>query len=143
MTIRRGLAVMVLTLGALVATPADASVRIGLGADYWVPEGGEFNLTLAVDGRLTRFLSVGGRFGALVTTSAVFGVPLDLDVRFHLPAHIYLEGLVGPWIVFQDFPVRFHGAVGFGFHVGGFEAGLEVGYATPGAMIGLKLAWSL
>ena len=123
--------------------PAAASVALGLGADYLVdPSQGAFQLTLAADTPLARHLSVGARFGAmLVSGPSRLGVPIDARLRIHME-RVYLEGLVGPWIVTKEDPaVRFHGAVGFGIASRGLQLGLEVGYLDPSTMIGVRLAF--
>ncbi len=125
------------------STPADASVALGLGADYLLdPSEGELQLTLAVDTPLLRHVSVGARFGAmLVSGPSRVGVPIDARLRIHVQ-RIYLEGLVGPWIVFADDPaVRLHAGVGFGIAARGVQFGIEVGYYDPTSIIGLRLAF--
>ena len=137
------LAVLAAVVALAWARPAAASVAFGLGADYLVdPSQGEFQLTLAADTPLVRHVSVGARFGAmLVSGPSRFGVPLDARLRIRMQ-RVYLEGLIGPWIVFKDDPaVRFHGAIGFGVVSRGVQLGLEVGYLDPSAMIGLRLAF--
>ncbi|MBX5484672.1 MAG: hypothetical protein IRZ16_22850 [Myxococcaceae bacterium] len=126
---------------------AAAQVRLGLGADYHVyPRRGLLNLTLAVDGPIARHLRVGGRFGALATSSPTeFGAPLDFDLRAHLAGgRVYLEGLVGPWLMFGggDF-LRLHAALGFGLQTSGLTFGLEVGYLDPGPIAGLRLGFRI
>jgi hypothetical protein len=130
-------------LALVWSRPAAASVALGLGADYLVdPSQGAFQLTLAADTPLARHLSVGARFGAmLVSGPSRLGVPIDARLRIHME-RVYLEGLVGPWIVTKEDPaVRFHGAVGFGVVSRGLQLGLEVGYLDPSAMIGVRLAF--
>jgi hypothetical protein len=124
---------------------ADASVQLGLGADYWFePDEGMFQLTLAVDTPLARNVTVGGRFGALVTSGPNdVAVPLDLRLRFRMQA-TYLELLGGPWIFFQgDQAVRGHGAIGFGLVRGSVSFGVEAGYLHPSAVAGVRLAFRL
>lgn len=135
---------LALAAAALVtAAPASAALRFGLGADYWIYQGGEFNLTFAIDARLAEHFSVGGRFGAMVTTYPyTFGVPIDLDMRVHL-GRLYLEGLVGPWILFSEPIFRAHAAFGFGLQSGAVSFGLEVGYLHPSPMAGLRLAFRI
>ena len=90
-------------LGALVvlgfARPADASVNLGLGAD-WIEGGtGELNLTLGADSFLARNISVGGRAGvAFFGDSNTIAIPLDVRLKLHLQ-RIYFQGLVGPWFM--------------------------------------------
>ncbi len=135
-----------LALGlALWAGPAAASVELGLGADYWVePRGGEFQLTLGVDTHLTRALTIGGRFGALILTSPNdFGVPVDLRLRARVQ-RLYLDFLVGPWFLFgEPNPVRAHVAFGFGLLASGITFGLEVGWLDPSTILGLRVGFRL
>jgi hypothetical protein len=142
-TLRAFVPVLAAALALAWARPAAASVALGLGADYLVdPSEGAFQLTLAADTPLARHVSVGARFGAmLVSGPSRLGVPLDARLRIRMQ-RVYLEGLIGPWIVFKDDPaVRFHGAIGFGVVSRGVQLGLEVGYLDPTAMIGLRLAF--
>ncbi len=135
-----------LALGlTLWAGPAAASTELGLGADWWVsPEGGGFQITLALDTPLAKSLTIGGRFGALVLTSPNdFGVPLDLRLRVKLH-RLYIDGLVGPWFLFgESDPVRAHVAFGFGLLTSSLTFGLEVGWLDPSAIIGLRLGFRL
>lgn len=121
-----------------------ASIRLGLGADYWVDRSGEFNLTLAALAPLTRHLAVGARFGALIATDpTTAGVPLDLQLRASI-SQLYLEGSVGPWILFTDYrPVRAHAAFGFGLQARSISFGLEVGWLDPRALLGVRLGFRL
>lgn len=145
---------------ALWTGPAEATeVRFGLGADYQIsryygPFGaqysggaGLFELTLTVDQRLVKHFSIGGRFGGMIVTApneTTFGVPLDLALRIHMADdRVYLEGLVGPWIVFSQPTFRGHVALGFGIHSGQFQFGLELGYLDPAPMVGLRLAFRI
>jgi hypothetical protein len=97
-----------------------------------------------VESRLARHLSLGGRFGALLATGPTrLGVPLDLRLRARL-GRVYLDGLVGPWLVFDDGDVlRFHAGVGFGLLTRSFSFGLEVGWLDPTPMIGVRLAFPI
>ncbi len=123
----------------LASSPALASIRLGLGADYWVDRSGEFNLTLAALAPMTRHLAVGARFGALIATDpTIAGVPLDLQLRASI-SQLYLEASVGPWILFTDRPVRAHAAFGFGLQARSISFGLEVGWLDPRALLGLRL----
>jgi hypothetical protein len=128
------------------ARPASASqVELGLGADWLTSPGdGAFQLTLAGDNRVSQHLSWGGRIGLLVLTDpSRFGVPIDFRLRGHF-SRIYVEGLVGPWLVFRDGDaIRFHGAIGFGLQTNHVRVGLEVGYLNPTSMVGLRLAFPL
>src|SRR5438270_13854863 len=97
---------------ALLALPAHAtSVDIGLGAYYWINNcyyysGGHglFMVTLGVRGGLARHLSIGGRFGAAMTTLPYeIGAPIDLELRAHLgDGRVHLAGYLGPWIFFTE-----------------------------------------
>jgi hypothetical protein len=132
--------------GALLwARPAVADVELGLGADWLAsPGNGAFQVTLAGDQRLSRHLSWGGRIGLLVLTDpSRFGVPIDALLRGHF-GRIYVEGMVGPWIVFNDHEaLRFHGAIGFGLETRSVRIGLEVGYLDPTSVVGLRLAFPI
>ncbi len=144
---RQRLIPVLLTLALAAAAaprPARAATRIGLGADYHLAGQGIFQLTLDVDTPLARHLSVGGRFGAMLSsTPTTFGVPLDLYLRLRI-RRIYVQGLVGPWIFFGGPSVRVHAAFGFGLEAGGgLSVGLEVGWLDPSAIIGLRLAWRI
>jgi len=131
----------------LLARPAAAStsVELGLGADWLTsPNDGAFQLTLAGDNRVSQHLSWGGRIGLLALTDpSRFGVPIDFRLRGHF-GRIYVEGLVGPWIVFKDDDaLRFHGAIGFGLVADHVHIGLEVGYLNPTSMVGLRVAFPI
>jgi hypothetical protein len=129
----------------LFALPARATtVRLDLGADDWLDQStGVFEFTLAPMVHLARHVHVGVRFGALVTSSPVVaGVPVDIDLRFFVPhSSLYLEGLGGPWFLFQGTTVHGHGAFGFGLSNGEVSFGLEVGYLDPRAVIGARLGF--
>jgi hypothetical protein len=129
----------------LAAAPrAQASVNLGLGAD-WI-EGGnnDFNLTLGADAFLARHLSLGGRAGAAFFDDAnQIGVPIDMRLQLHVQ-RIYFEGLVGPWLLFDsDRLFHFHGAFGFGLEAGALSFGLEVGRLSHATMAGLRLAFRI
>ncbi len=135
-------------LGTLVvlgfARPADASVNLGLGAD-WIEGGtGELNLTLGADSFLARNISVGGRAGvAFFGDSNTMAVPLDFRLKLHLQ-RIYFEGLLGPWFMIDSSDLfRFHGAFGFGIESGSIDFGLEVGVLRDATMLGLRLAFRI
>jgi hypothetical protein len=126
------------------ARPANASVNLGLGAD-WIEGGvGELNLTLGVDTFLARSLSLGGRAGvAFFDDSHHLGIPIDLRLKLHVQ-RVYFEGLVGPWMLIDDGDLfRFHGAFGFGLESGSLAFGLEVGRLGRATMLGLRLAFRL
>jgi len=128
----------------LVSSPALASIRFGLGADYWVDRSAEFNLTLAALASLTRDVSAGVRFGALLATDpTTAGIPLNLQLRALISHRLYLELSVGPWILFTDRPVRAHVAFGFGLEARPISFGIEVGYLDPNALLGLRLSFRL
>lgn len=148
MTNRRLLPLPLVVAAFLFATPAMGAVRLGLGADYWFNSGGIFKIDLAADAHLVRHISIGGRFGAALIAYQggynTVGVPIDFDIRGHFGL-FYVEGLVGPWLVFDPnaFLVRAHGAFGFGIANGQLQFGLEVGYLQPAPQIGLRVAWRL
>ncbi len=85
---------------------------------------------------------MGGRFGALITTLPyTFGAPIDLVVRGTLANdRVYFEGLIGPWILFAEYPLRAHLAFGFGLQGSGLAFGFEVGWLDPSPIAGLRLA---
>jgi hypothetical protein len=124
-----------------------AEVRLGLGADYQFYRRGLIDLTLAVDGALARHIRVGGRFGALLASGGPeVGAPIDLDVRAVVGGgRVYLEGLVGPWLMFgpSDYLFHLHGAFGFGLQSSSFEFGIEVGYLDPSPIVGLRLGFRI
>ncbi len=126
------------------ARPADASVDLGLGAD-WIEGGtGEFNLTLGAESWLARRLTVGGRAGvAFFESSSNIGVPVDVFLKLHVQ-RIYFQGLVGPWFLIDAGDLlRFHGAFGFGLESGGIDFGLEVGTLGGSTILGVKLNFNL
>ncbi len=142
----------------LAASPAEArpagrgartdstSIALGLGADYLIdPEVGEFQLTLAVETPVARGLTVGARFGALITSDDKTHVGAPIDFRLRLRTHgLYLDGLIGPWFIFDSGDtLRFHGAFGFGLLASSLSLGLEVGFLDRSGIIGLRLAFSL
>jgi hypothetical protein len=129
---------------ALWCRPAEATVRLGLGADYWFdPEVGSLQLTLAADTRLAKRTTIGGRFGVLVTSGPNdVAVPIDLQLRIR-GRRLYFEGLVGPWIFFTDDALRLHAGLGFGLLSRSFSFGIEVGWVDPTALAGIRLAFPL
>jgi hypothetical protein len=134
-----------LTCAALPARAASPLLR--LGGDYVLDGGpGLFSLTLGVDTRIARNVSVGGRFGGLVTTGspATAGVPLDLSLRVST-GRVYFEGLAGPWIFFSGDTVRGHAAFGFGLLSRSVEFGGEVGWLSgfSRAMLGVRLGFRI
>ena len=135
----------------LAASPAEArrggatNVAFGLGADYLIdPEEGEFQATLALETPIVRALTVGARFGALITSdSNDVGVPIDFRLRLRTSG-LYFDGLIGPWLIFDSHDtLRLHGAFGFGVLTGSMSFGAEVGFLDDTGMIGLRLAFSL
>lgn len=133
------------TLVALgFARPAEATIDLGLGAD-WIEGGtGEFNLTLAADTRLGRHLTMGGRAGvAFYESSDNIGIPIDVRLTLHVQ-RIYFEGLVGPWVLIDSGDLlRFHGAFGFGLESRGVDFGLEVGRLGDATILGLRVAFKI
>ncbi len=134
----------------LAASPAearrsDSNVALGLGADYLIdPEEGAFQLTFALETPIVSGLTVGARFGALITSdSNDVGAPIDFRLRLRTGG-LYLDGLIGPWFIFDSHDtVRFHGGFGFGVLAGSMSFGGEVGFLDDTGMIGLRLAFSL
>ncbi|MGQ0504270.1 MAG: hypothetical protein ACT4TC_03045 [Myxococcaceae bacterium] len=136
---RRALPLAVL----LFALPATAEVRIGIGGDYVFNRTGMFELLLAVDTKVARPLAIGGRVGVLILTDpGTLGIPIDFDLRFLLANNrVYLEALGGPWILFENYPVKGHVAFGFGLNARAVSFGIEAGYLTSrGPHLGLRLA---
>jgi len=132
----------VLLAALALARPAAAATSLGVGADLlFDPNLGAFQLTLAGDTPLARHVTLGGRVGLLlVTDPSRVGVPLDLRLRLRLD-HVYLDGLVGPWLLFDDGrTLRFHGGVGFGLLRRDFSFGLEAGSLDGTGMVGVRLA---
>jgi hypothetical protein len=126
------------------ARPAQASVNLGLGAD-WIQHGnGEFNLTLGADSFIARRLSIGGRAGvAFFNDGHDLGIPIDFLLKIHVQ-RIYFEGLVGPWILINSSDrFVFHAAFGFGIESGDIDFGLEVGSLDQSTLLGLRLAFRL
>src|SRR5512138_1655791 len=134
------------TLAALAAArPAEASTALGLGADWLVdPDQGELQLTLAAETRLMRHVTLGVRIGAnYYGESHDFGVPIDGRLRIRTSG-LYIDGLVGPWLVFDDGDtVRLHAAIGFGILTRSLSFGLEVGYVEDTSMVGVRVAFPI
>lgn len=134
------------TLAALAAArPAEARTSLGLGADWLVdPEAGELQLTLAADSPIAKHASVGVRFGVMYLPDPDrVGVPIDGRLRIR-GGGLYAEGLVGPWLVFDDADtLRLHAAFGFGLLTRSLSIGVEVGWLDPTSMIGLRVAFPL
>jgi hypothetical protein len=126
-----------------VSSEAATSVRVGLGADYWFDNGAAFQFNLGVETHLAGPLHLGGRFGvALLPKLDTLGIPIDLVLRADLARRFYIEGLVGPWIVIDSGQtLRAHAAFGFGIKSGALSFGLEVGYASPEPILGVRLGY--
>lgn len=132
---------------AALAVPslASAHAALGLGADWIVdPEQGELQLTLAVDTPLARHVTLGARFGGMwLPDPDRFGVPIDARLRIRA-GRVYAEGLLGPWIVFDDADsLRLHAAFGFGVLTRTLSFGFEVGWLDPSSMVGVRVAFPL
>jgi hypothetical protein len=147
---RKGLlAAAVLTLvvgsGAFAQRSDAADFHLGLGANYWLVERAVFNLDISVTFGVASYLSVGGRFGGLITTApAAAGIPLDLLLHVALgSSRLYLEGVAGPWLLFEGDVLRAHAGIGFGITAGPLSFGAEVGYLDPRAMVGGRLMFRL
>jgi hypothetical protein len=127
------------------APPAAASTALGLGADWLTdPERGAFQLTLATDSRLARHVTAGVRFGgALLADPGDVAAAVDGRLRIR-GRRVYAEGLVGPWILFDDDDsLRLHAAFGFGVFTRSYSFGLEVGWLDPTSMVGVRVAFPL
>ena len=140
-TILAALAAAAIALPAKAATP----VSLRLGGDYLLDGGpGIFSIAIGLEKALGSVVSVGGRFGAMLTTSpTTSGIPIDVFLRFRL-GRAYFEGLGGPWGFFEGETLRGHAAVGLGLLFRSFEFGTEVGFLSPdraqvGARIGFRL----
>jgi len=139
------LAAVLLLMAALPAKAA-SPLSLRLGGDYLFNGGvGVFSLQLGVETPLGRTVSVGGRFGGLLTTSPTTGgIPLDVFLRFRF-GRAYLEGVGGPWIFFSDNDtLRGHAALGFGILSKSFEFGAEFGFLSPSqTQLGARIAFRL
>ncbi len=144
MRLIRSLALVVALAGVFAPRAADAaSLQLGLGADYWMTESGVFDLTLGIHAHVARHIGVGGRFGvALVTSPSTVAIPLDLVLSAEF-SRFYVEGLAGPWIVFEGQAVRGHAALGFGLRTRSLQVGIEAGWLDPKGIVGLRLAFPL
>jgi hypothetical protein len=138
---RQLLAAAVLTAALAFCRPA-AAATLGIGGDLLTdPTRGAFQVTVAADKALMARLSVGGRIGLTAIAGAPrLGVPADLWLRLH-GRRLYLEALVGPWLFLdRAYPIRVHGAVGFGVVSSGrTTVGLEVGVLDRAPMVGLRV----
>ena len=144
-SVRTLLLAVAILLAARPAAAANPYVELGAGADWLTTTGdGAFQLTLAGDNRINPHLSWGGRIGLLALTGpGRLGVPIDVRLRGHF-GRIYVDGLVGPWLIFRDTdPLRFHAGIGFGLETRSVNIGLEVGYLNPNSMVGLRLAFPM
>jgi hypothetical protein len=127
------------------ASSGGSGLSLGVGADYLVdPQSADLQVTLAAETHLARHFTLGGRFGvAWLTEPDRIGVPVDLRLRGRF-GRLYVDGLVGPWIVFDDDDaLRVHAGVGFGILTPSFSFGIEAGYLDPTSMIGVRLAFPL
>jgi hypothetical protein len=146
---RFGLTVLAISAALAVSAPSTAeatSARLGIGGNYWFVESGVFDFSFSVDTPLASFMSVGGRFGILMTTAGGprVGVPLDLLVRLRIASPIYIELTGGPWILFNSGDsLRGHFGFGVGIQSGSISFGPEVSYLEPEAMIGVRLSFRL
>jgi hypothetical protein len=144
--LRALLASIVLALVVIAAPrPCEAtSLRLGLGAHYWLSMAGLFDFNLAIEAPIARSLSVGGRFGAGITASPTdVVIPLDLLFDVHL-SRLYLEIAAGPWIfVDSGSAVRAHFSFGFGLDTGSITFGPEIGYLDPRGIIGVRLGFRI
>ena len=141
-------ALSLLILGGLLSLPlrAGAELRLEAGGHYWVGRSGLFEAGLAVETRMARALSVGGRFGGFVTTGpGSLGVPLDLTLRFHLArGQAWLAAYGGAFLDFGGGTwLRGHASVAFGLKSHGVLIGLEIGYLQPAPLMGLRFAWRI
>jgi hypothetical protein len=145
-TLRPALAAAALALLALPRA-ADAHAAFGLGADWLVePEAGELQLTLAAETRLACHATLGVRFGGMYLPDPDrFGAPIDGRLRIR-GGGLYAEGLVGPWIFFDDDDaVRLHAAFGFGLLTRSLSFGVELGWlgGPDTSMAGVRVAFPL
>jgi hypothetical protein len=134
-----------LASAVLVSNDAEASVRLGIGGDYWAGNG-IFSVLVGVDTPLARHVVVGGRFGGLITGGGyTFGAPIDVFLRVNMARHrVYLEGMFGPWFLFGGAgPLRLHGAIGFGLQSQTVGLGLELGFLDPAPMGGIRLSFKI
>jgi hypothetical protein len=143
---RRMLPVAVCAALALAVPAHAAALSLRLGGDALLNGGpGVFSLGLGVESGLGRRVSVGARFGGLITTSPTSGgIPLDVFLRIRV-SRAYIEGVGGPWIIFTGGDTfRGHAAVGLGLLARDLEFGAEIGFVSPaqtqlGARLGIRL----
>jgi hypothetical protein len=143
----RRMLLVAVCLTLLVALPVRAATPISLrlGGDILLNGGpGVFSLGLGVESLLSRKVSVGGRFGGLLTTSPTSGgIPLDVFLRLRL-GRVYLEGVGGPWIFFTGDALRGHAAVGLGLLAQDLEFGAEFGFLSPDrTQLGVRLGFRI
>lgn len=133
-----------LALGALAPRPAHAvALSLGAGGHYWLAERAVFHADVLVRQPLAGPLSVGGRFGVLLTASDVdLGIPIDLVLRLDF-GRVYVEAVGGPWIFLEAGRVVPHVAGGFGLVAGNLTFGPEVGWLDPHAIVGARLTYRL
>jgi hypothetical protein len=142
--VRVTLCALIVTL-ALAARPALALLpEVGLGADWIVDDNaGSFMGTLALDGHVVPNLTIGARFGAAILSNpSRFALPVDARLRFRF-RRVYVEGLIGPWLVSKgDKHLRLHAGVGGGLVLAKtVSLGVELGYLDPSSMIGARIAF--
>jgi hypothetical protein len=129
---------------AWARTASASGAEAGVGADFMVDDNaGGFLATLALDTPVARKLTVGARFGLFLESDPTrLGIPLDVRLRLRL-RKAYVDGLVGPWIVFRDDQkIRFHAGVGAGIYLRrNVTLGAELGYLDPSAMLGARIAF--
>lgn len=149
-------------LGALTTGDADAhaELRLGVGADFWADRGPYYSLRgnwtdgrnqflidvhLSIDGEVNEFLSLGARTGFFLAVPSITpGVPLDFEVRITPIRKLYIEALVGPWLLIDDpAPIRLHASFGFGYRGRGFQIGLEASYLAPSPMLGVRIGFPI
>lgn len=149
------LIVLAALFGALPASAVE--VRLNLGADLWGSHGyywnpgyrayfydgyynGVVSGTVSVGANLNEKFELGGRVGLmLITAPLVLGVPADFYVRFIPTRRLYLDGMVGPWFVLAQRPLRAHVGFGFGYRGDAVHIGLEAAYLEPAPMLGVRL----
>ncbi len=120
-----------------------ASVSLNLGGDYWLDRGGMFELMLRAQGNVARRIALAGRVGAMVVTSPnEVGIPADLIFQIRL-RKAYIEGMAGPWILFEGEPIRAHLAMGFGIRGGPISLGMEIGWLNPHGMVGMRAGFAI
>src|SRR5438045_9006285 len=142
---RQALPVAVCLAALALALPARAvsPLSLRLGADALLNGGpGGFSLGLGVESALGRRVSVGARFGGLITTSPTSGgVPLDVFLRIRV-SRAYIEGVGGPWIIFTGGDTfSGHAAVGLGLLARARELGAESGFVRSDRTVLARGHW--